>query len=61
MFFFDPLYFAYALLALLFGLWAQWLVKSAMNRYGKVQNTFRFTGAEIAQRILASSGFQNNR
>jgi len=59
MFFFDPLYFVFALPALLFGLWAQWRVQSAMKRYGQVQNAARFTGAEIAQRILASSGLQN--
>ncbi|RPJ36333.1 MAG: zinc metallopeptidase [Chloroflexi bacterium] len=61
MFFFDPLYFVFALPALIFGLWAQWRVRSAMNRYSQVVNATRFTGAEIAQRILASSGLQNVR
>jgi uncharacterized protein len=61
MFFFDPLYFVFALPALLFGFWAQWRVQSAMNRYSQVRNSARITGAEIAQRILASSGLHNVR
>jgi uncharacterized protein len=61
MFFFDPLYFVFALPALLFGFWAQWRVQSAMKRYSQVRNSSRFTGAEIAQRILASSGLHNVR
>jgi uncharacterized protein len=61
MFFFDPLYFVFALPALLFGFWAQWRVQSAINRYGQVRNSSRFSGAEIAQRILASSGLHNVR
>ncbi len=61
MFFFDPLYFVFALPALLFGFWAQWRVQSAMNRYSQVRNSSRITGAEIAQRILASSGLHNVR
>jgi uncharacterized protein len=61
MFFFDPLYFVFALPALLFGFWAQWRVQSAIKRYSQVRNSSRFTGAEIAKRILASSGLHNVR
>jgi uncharacterized protein len=61
MFFFDPLYFVFAIPALLFGFWAQWRVQSAMKRYSQVRNSSRFTGAEIAKRILASSGLHNVR
>jgi uncharacterized protein len=61
MFFFDPLYLVFALPALLFGFWAQWRVQSAINRFSHVRNSTRSTGAEIARRILASSGLQDVR
>lgn len=61
MFFFDPLYLVFALPALLFGFWAQWRVQLATKRYSQVRNSARFTGAEIAKRILASSGLPNVR
>lgn len=61
MFFFDPMYFVFALPALMLGLWAQWRVKAAMSRFSQVRNSARFTGAEIAQRILASGGLHHVR
>lgn len=59
--FFDPMYFVFALPALLFGLWAQWRVKSALNTYSKERTYSGMTGAEIARRILATRGLSDIR
>ncbi len=56
MFFFDPLYFVFALPALLLGLWAQSRVKSNFRKYSQVGNLGRLTGGEAARRILDSQG-----
>ncbi len=53
------LYFLFALPALLLGLWAQFRVKSAFNKYSKVRSNVGLTGAEIARRMLDMSGLQN--
>ena len=57
--FFDPMYFVFALPPLLFGLWAQWKVKSAFGKYSTVANSTGYTGAEIARRLLDSQGLFN--
>ncbi len=54
--FFDPLYFVFALPALILGLWAQSKVKSNFRKYSQVGNLGRLTGAEAARRILDSQG-----
>jgi Zn-dependent membrane protease YugP len=59
--FFDPLYFVFALPALLLGLWAQMRVKSALNRFSRQRTANGMTGAEIARRVLDSNGLQNVR
>lgn len=59
--FFDPMYFVFALPALVFGLWAQWRVKSAFGRYSQVATTRRISGAEVARHILDSNGLQDVR
>lgn len=56
MFFFDPLYLLFALPALALGLWAQSRVRSNFNRYSKVGNLRRLSGAQAARRILDSQG-----
>jgi Zn-dependent membrane protease YugP len=61
MFFFDPLYFVFALPALLFGLWAQWRVQAAVRKYGETGTGSGFSGAEIARRILDTNGLRNVR
>lgn len=58
-FFFDPLYFIFALPALLFGLWAQWRVQSAIRKYSAVSSSSRYSGAEIARRILDAHGLRH--
>jgi Zn-dependent membrane protease YugP len=53
------LYFIFALPALLLGLWAQFRVKSAFNKYSKVPTSNGMTGAEVARRILDSNNLQD--
>lgn len=57
--FFDPLYFVFALPALLLGLWAQFRVKSAFAQYSKVRAVSGITGAQAARRILDANGLQH--
>lgn len=59
--FFDPMYFVFALPALLFGLWAQWRVKSALKKYSQERIYSGMSGAEIARRILDSRGLRDIR
>jgi len=58
---FSPLYFVFALPALLLGLWAQFKVQSAFNKYSRVRSMTGLTGAEIARRMLDMSGLYNVR
>ena len=57
--FFNPMYFVFALPALLLGLWAQFKVKSAFNKYSRVRSSVGISGAEIARRMLDMSGLYN--
>lgn len=59
MFFFDPLYFLFALPALLLGLYAQWRVRSAFAQYSRVRSATGITGAQAARKILDANGLQN--
>jgi len=61
MFFWDPMYFVFALPALLLGLWAQFKVQSAFNKYSQVRSMVGLSGAEIARRMLDMSGLYNVR
>jgi hypothetical protein len=54
--FFDPMYFIFALPALLLGLYAQYKVKAAFNKYLQVPNRSGMTGMEAAQRLLRNHG-----
>ncbi len=56
MFFFDPLYFIISLPALALGLWAQMKVKSAFNKYSRVEVGRGAAGAQVARRILDANG-----
>jgi uncharacterized protein len=53
------LYFLFSLPALLLGLWAQYKVKGAFNKYSKVRTYVGLTGAEVARRILDMNGLTN--
>jgi Zn-dependent membrane protease YugP len=50
------LYFLFGLPALLLGLYAQWRVKSAFNKYSKVRTMRNVTGAQVARTLLDAQG-----
>ncbi|MDD5368594.1 MAG: zinc metallopeptidase [Anaerolineaceae bacterium] len=53
------LYFLFALPALLFGMWAQFRVKSTFSQYSQVRNLAGITGAQVARRILDLNSLQD--
>lgn len=57
--FFDPMYFVFALPALILGLWAQFKVQSSFSKYSRVRSTVGLSGAEVARRMLDMSGLYN--
>jgi len=59
MFYFDPLYFVFALPALLLALYAQLKVKSAYNKYTQVRNLRGLTGLDAARAILRPEGLSD--
>jgi len=54
--FFDPMYFVFALPALLLGLYAQFKIKSSYNKYLRVANGRGITGATAARSLLDTAG-----
>ncbi len=54
--YFNPMYFVFALPALILGMWAQFKVKSAFQKYSQIRTTVGLTGAEVARRMLDMSG-----
>lgn len=59
MFFFDPLYFLFALPPLILGLWAQARVRGAFNKYSKVRTATGVTGAMAARKLLDDAGLRH--
>ncbi len=59
MFFFDPMYFVFALPALILAMIAQWRVTSAVNKYSKVFTGRGQTGARVARALLDYHGLQD--
>ena len=57
--YFDPMYFVFAMPALLLALYAQWRVRSTYGTYSKVANASGMTGAEVARRLLDAAGLHN--
>lgn len=57
--FFDPLYFALMIPPLLFALWASWRTRSSFKKYSRVRTMSGLTGAQAAQRLLASAGIRD--
>ena len=57
--FLDPMYFVFAMPPMLLGLWAQFKVKSAFNKYSQVRTQSGVSGAEAARRILQRGGLGN--
>lgn len=58
-YYFDPLYFMFALPGLLVALFAQAKVKSNYSKYSKIINSSGYTGADVAQLILKNNGITN--
>ena len=54
MLFFDPLYFVFALPALLLGLWAQWKVQSTFNKYAQVPTGLGINGLQAARTLIGN-------
>jgi len=54
--FFDPLYLLFMLPAMALSGWAAWKTRSAFGKYAKVRTMNGLTGAQAAQRMLASAG-----
>jgi Zn-dependent membrane protease YugP len=57
----NPSYFVFAIPALILGLYAQFKVKSAYNKYLQVRNQSGISGYEAAQRLLQSNGLDSVR
>lgn len=55
---FDPMYFVFMLPGLAIMLYAQWRVRSAVNKYGQVYNRAGLSGAEVAALIARNYGLQ---
>jgi uncharacterized protein len=53
---FDPLYFVFALPALLLGLYAQAKVRGNFNKYSQVRTSRGVTGAQVARTLLDGAG-----
>ena len=56
---FDPVYFLFIGPGLLLSLLAQWMTKSAFNKYSKVRNSYGLTGAQAAQAMLDRAGIRD--
>jgi len=59
MFFFDPMYFVFALPALILAVIAQWRVKATVSKYEKVFTGRGQTGARVARALLDYHGLQD--
>lgn len=57
--FFDPMYFVFALPALLVMLYAQFKVRWAYGRYSREQNMAGISGAQVARHLLDSAGLSD--
>ena len=52
MFYFDPLYFVFAIPALLLAMWAQWKVQSTFKKYAQVPTSNGVNGIQTAQVLI---------
>ena len=59
MFLFDPAWFLIMLPPFIFMIYAQVKVNSAFNKYSKMANSQRVTGAEAAERLLRANDLSN--
>jgi Zn-dependent membrane protease YugP len=61
LFFWNPTYWLFIAPALLLMLYAQWRVRSAYNKWGRISNTRGITGANAANEIMNQSGLYGLR
>jgi hypothetical protein len=61
MLFFDPTYLIFMLPAFILMMITSGYVKSAYNKWGRVQASSRLTGAQAAQRLASAGGLYNLR
>ena len=59
MFYFDPIFFLFALPPLILGMWAQARVRGAFNKYSKVRTATGVTGAQAARKLLDDAGLRS--
>ena len=57
--FMDPLWLLIMIPPLLFALFASWRTRSAFKKYSRVRTLSGLTGAQAAQRLLASAGIRD--
>ncbi|PJF48831.1 MAG: zinc metallopeptidase [Chloroflexi bacterium] len=56
MFYFDPLYFVFAVPPLLLAMWAQWKVQSTFAKYARVPTRSGVNGIQTAQVLINRNG-----
>ncbi len=61
MMFFDPLFFVFAIPAMLFALWAQYKVQSTFKKYSKERNMHNINGFEAARVLMRNEGLEHLR
>ncbi|MBP1465799.1 zinc metallopeptidase [Candidatus Chloroploca sp. M-50] len=59
MFVFDPLYFLFAVPAMLFAMWAQFRVKSAYKKWSQVRSARSLNGFDVARTLMENEGLQH--
>lgn len=57
--FIDPIYFIFALPAMLLAMWAQSRVQSAYRRYAQVANAKQLTGLDVARILMQREGLEH--
>jgi Zn-dependent membrane protease YugP len=55
----DPVYFIFLLPGMLFAMWAQWRVRSAVMKWSQVPAQRGMTGAEAAANVLRGAGIDD--
>src|SRR5437016_9397492 len=56
MFYFDPLYFLFAIPGMLIGIWAQIKLTHAYGKYSRIAVESGLTGAQAARAVLDQAG-----
>ena len=57
--FFDPLYWMVIGAGMALSLWANMQVKGSFRRYSQIESRSGYSGAQIAERILADNGISD--